>query len=63
MKDPKKEPMSKKAGDKIERLGDKVSNAGAHKIGNAISNAGDKLEHSQDPKRKEFDKHDSNVKR
>lgn len=60
MKDVKKEPLTKKAGDKIERLGEKVSNAGAQKIGNAISRAGDKLEHSQDDKRRDFDK---NVKR
>ena len=63
MKDPKKEPLTKKAGDKIEHLGQKISNAGAHKIGNAVSNAGDKLEHSQDPKRKDFDKHGEKLKR
>ncbi len=63
MKDPKKEPLSKKAGDKIERLGEKVSNAGAHKIGNVISNAGDKLEHSQDSERKDFDKHNKNLRK
>ncbi len=47
-----KEPISKRAGDKIEKLGDKISNAGAQKIGNAVHNAGDKLEHSQDNKRR-----------
>lgn len=60
MKNLKKEPLTKKAGDKLERFGEKVSKAGAQKIGNAISRAGDKLEHSQDAKRKDFDK---NVKR
>lgn len=57
MKDLKnKESFTKKAGDKIERLGEKVSNAGAPKIGTAISKAGDKLEHSQDDKKPAFDK-------
>lgn len=60
MKDVKKEPLSKKAGGKIERFGEKISSAGAQKIGNAISRAGDKLEHSQDAKRKDLNK---NVKR
>lgn len=50
MKDSKKQPFTKKVGDKIDKLGEKVSNAGAQKIGNAISRAGDKLEHSQDKK-------------
>lgn len=50
----KSEPMTKKLGDKIERLGDKVSEAGAEKIGQKIHRAGDKLEHSEDnsPNRK-----------
>lgn len=60
MKDLKKEPLTKKAGDKIERFGEKVSSTGAQKVGNAISRAGDKLEHSQDNKRQDYDK---NVKR
>lgn len=47
-----KESFSKKAGDKIERVGEKISNAGAQKIGNAVRKAGDKLEHVQDNKRK-----------
>ncbi len=58
MKDAKnKQPFTKKAGDAIERLGDKVSDAGAQKLGNSISRAGDKLEHSQDNKKvNTFDK-------
>lgn len=51
MKDLKKEPLTKKAGDKIERLGEKISNAGAEKVGKAVYNAGNKLEHSQDNKK------------
>ena len=47
-----KEPFSKKAGNKIERLGDKISNAGADKIGEVVHKAGDKLEHSQDDKKR-----------
>ena len=50
MKDVKKEPLTKKAGDKIERLGEKGSDAGAKKLGNAIYKAGDKLEHVSDKK-------------
>ena len=54
MKDLKnKESLSKKAGDKLERVGEKISNAGAHKIGEAVYKAGDKLEHMNDDKRKE----------
>ena len=41
-------PLSKKVGDKIERAGQKISDAGAHKIGAFISKVGDKLEHSSD---------------
>lgn len=43
-------PLSKKVGDKIERAGQKISNAGATKVGSFISRMGDKLEHSSDPK-------------
>lgn len=57
MKDVKnKKPFTKKAGDAVERLGEKVSNAGAEKLGNAISRAGDKLEHSQDKNVNRYDK-------
>jgi hypothetical protein len=50
MKDLKKESLSKKAGDKLERVGEKISHAGAQKIGEAVSKAGDKLEHMNDKK-------------
>jgi hypothetical protein len=45
-----KESFTHKTGDKVERMGQKVKNAGAEKLGNAIYNAGDKLEHSRDKK-------------
>jgi hypothetical protein len=41
-----KETLAHKAGDKIERLGEKVIKAGLPKTGKAIYNAGNKLEHS-----------------
>lgn len=47
----KKEPLSKKAGHKIERLGEKLSKAGAGKLGSAVYRYGDKLEHSEDRKK------------
>ncbi|MEZ0393401.1 MAG: hypothetical protein ACAH59_14370 [Pseudobdellovibrionaceae bacterium] len=39
-----------KVGDAIEKAGEKVSDMGAPKVGNRITNAGDKIEHSQDEK-------------
>jgi hypothetical protein len=47
---PKKENIARKVGDKIERLGEKISDAGAKGIGKAVYNAGNKLEHSMDDK-------------
>lgn len=44
----KNETFTKKAGDKLERAGEKISEKGAGRLGSAISNAGDKLEHTQD---------------
>jgi len=43
-------PLSKKVGDKLERVGQKISNSGAEKIGSFVSRMGDKLEHSSDDK-------------
>jgi hypothetical protein len=43
--------LTQKAGDVLERLGEKVIKAGAPKIGKAIYNAGDKLEHMNDDKK------------
>lgn len=46
------ESLSHKVGDSIERLGEKVIKAGAEKLGRAIYNAGDKIEHMNDSKSK-----------
>lgn len=43
-------PLSKKVGHKLEDVGQKISNAGAGRIGSFVSRMGDKLEHSNDPK-------------
>lgn len=56
----KNEPIAKKIGDKIERVGEKISHAGAEKIGTAVSRAGDKLEHSAD---RDFKKNPTTAKR
>lgn len=45
-----KSSLSQKAGDQIERLGEKISNAGAEKIGKVVHDAGDKIEHMNDKK-------------
>ena len=46
----KKGTFSEQAGDKLERLGEKISDAGAKKIGKKVYDAGDKLEHANDNK-------------
>jgi hypothetical protein len=46
----KKESISHKVGDSIERTGRKISNAGAEKIGSAVYKAGNKIEHMNDKK-------------
>lgn len=48
MENTKNDKMSHKVGDAIERVGEKVSDMGAQKIGNRITNAGDRIEHSED---------------
>lgn len=45
------ESFSHKVGEQLERVGEKIKNAGADKLGNAIYKAGDKLEHSKDDKK------------
>lgn len=55
MKNDKNAPLSKKVGDKLERVGQKISNSGAEKIGSFVSRMGDKLEHSSDHKRDDTD--------
>lgn len=47
-----KDAFTKKAGDKLERVGEKISKAGAKKIGDAVYNAGNKLEHLNERKEK-----------
>ena len=45
---PEKDSFTKKAGDKHERIGEKIANAGLPKTGKAIYDAGNKLEHSKE---------------
>jgi hypothetical protein len=44
----KKSTFTQNLGDKIERLGEKISDAGATKIGQKIYQSGNKLEHKDD---------------
>lgn len=46
----KDETIKHKLGDAIERVGQKLTDVGASKIGKAVYNAGNKLEHSDDEK-------------
>ena len=43
---PKKETFKDKAGDMLEKVGHKISNAGATKVGQKIHDMGDSLEKS-----------------
>jgi hypothetical protein len=45
-----KENLSRKVGDSIEKVGQKVSDMGATRLGDAISKGGDKVEHMSDEK-------------
>ena len=45
-----KENLSRKIGDGMEKVGQKISNTGATRVGNAVSEAGDKVEHMNDEK-------------
>lgn len=47
----KDEKFTQRVGDKIERAGDKLSDKGMPRAGNAVRNLGDKIEHSQDSKK------------
>ena len=49
--DQSKQTTSHKVGDKVERFGEKVSNAGAPKTGKVIYDAGNKMEHMGDKKK------------
>lgn len=51
-KKPSNDSVSHKVGDSIERIGEKVIKAGAEKLGRAIYNAGDKIEHMNDNKKR-----------
>ncbi len=50
MKNLNKDSLTKKAGDVLERAGEKLSDIGATKIGKKIYNAGNKLEHKDEIK-------------
>jgi hypothetical protein len=43
-----KESFTKKLGDKIERVGEKISEKGAPGLGRSVRKLGDKIEHSRD---------------
>ena len=50
MKQFNKDSFTKEAGDKLERVGEKISDLGAKKIGKKVYDAGNKLEHKNDDK-------------
>lgn len=45
------ESISYKVGDGLERVGEKLKDMGAEKIGSAVYNAGNKMEHSDKAKK------------
>lgn len=47
-----KESLRHKAGDAIERVGEKLKEMGAEKLGSKVYNAGNKLEHSGEKKQR-----------
>ena len=49
---PADKSFSHKAGDAIERAGEKLKGMGAQKVGDAVYKTGNKIEHSEDRKRK-----------
>lgn len=46
----KNESFTRKLGDKIERVGEKISEKGADGLGRTVRDLGDKIEHSGDRK-------------
>ena len=46
-----KTTVSHKLGDAVERVGEKLKDLGATKVGSKVYNAGNKLEHSKDVKK------------
>lgn len=49
---PQNESLTHKAGEAIERAGEKIKGMGAQKVGDAVYKTGNKIEHSQDRKNK-----------
>ncbi len=47
----KDDSLSHKAGDAIDRVGEKLKDMGAEKLGQAVYKAGNKLEHSSEDKK------------
>ena len=45
-----RDSLTHKVGDAIERVGEKIADAGAGKIGRVVSDLGDKLEHAGEAK-------------
>ncbi len=45
-----KPSLTKRVGDAVEKLGDKIEHSGFKKVGDAIERLGDKIEHSRDNK-------------
>ena len=48
----KEETLIQKAGDVIERVGEKLKDLGAEKLGNVVYQAGNKLEHLEESSKK-----------
>ena len=46
-----KPSLTRRLGDKIERVGEKLKDMGATKTGNAVYKVGNKIEHSKDSKK------------
>ncbi len=51
MPEEKRSSVTSKLGDKVERVGEKLKDMGADKLGNAVYNTGNKIEHSRDNKK------------
>lgn len=49
-KNDRKENFTRKLGDKVERVGEKISEKGAPGAGKSVRDLGDRIEHSRDNK-------------
>ena len=49
-KNSKKDSFTRKLGDKVERVGEKISEKGAPGLGKSVRDLGDRIEHSRDNK-------------